>query len=119
MAAKKQSGKVTTATLLRGRVYVHNKMHFARGVPIVVGDSHADELEALYDEVRDSDSDTFEKPYFLVQHNAEPPETAEKKEEERRKQRRRLRRLPAAVSVQDDYDEEQDQRTRRRRRRRA
>ena len=116
MAAKKQSEKVTTATLLRGRVYVYAKVHFQRGVPTVVGGALADELEDLFDEVRDSDSDTFEKPYFLVEHNVDPPDSVEKREEEKKKARRRLRRLPAAISSDDDAERSRPRRRKRRRR---
>lgn len=121
MAAKKQVNKVNTATLLRGRVYVFENVHFQRGVPTIVGPDLAMKLEDLYDEVQDSDSDTFEKPYFLVEMDVDPPsdedeyEDDDEYEEEERRPRRKLRKVARKTRRATAPKEEVRPRRRRRR----
>jgi hypothetical protein len=64
---------VTTATLLRGRVYVYRSVSFERGVPVVVTDDLAAELEEMFDEVRDADQEIIEKPLFSVLYDVPKP----------------------------------------------
>lgn len=89
MAARKQE-KCITATLLRGRVYVFQNVHFMRGVATVVDDGLAAELEALCEEVTDSDGEVFEKMLFEVDYEATVPTPGDEEDAEPRVSRRRV-----------------------------
>lgn len=82
----------TTATLQRGRVYYYANIPFERGVPLAIDDKLCKtfnyeggaeflttELEDLFEEITDSDSETFAKPIFEVKRNQPRPMTAEEK----------------------------------------
>jgi hypothetical protein len=73
MTATMTTELVNTATLLRGRVYVYKNVSFERGVPVVVTDELAAELEELFDEVRDADQEIIEKPLFSVVYEVPRP----------------------------------------------
>jgi hypothetical protein len=84
---------VTTATLVRGRIYFYRdlKEPFEIGVPRVVEDeATAAALEELHFETTDGDGERFEKPLFLVQRNVPRPSKAQ----DNGQQREQVRRLP-------------------------
>ena len=92
---------VTTATLLRGRVYVYKGLTFERGLPVVVTDDLAADLADMYDEVRDSDNEIIEKPLFNVLYDAPKPVPVEVGQPRRRRvQPANVRSAP--VEVEDD-----------------
>lgn len=70
MAARK---KVITAKLVRGRVYVYENVHYMRSVATVVSADLADQLGELFEVVKDSDGDEFEKSIFAIDYNAKLP----------------------------------------------
>ena len=67
-----QANTVTTATLVRGKVYVYKGVHYKKDIPVVVDDATALLLEDLYELVTDADHEEFEKPYFDIQRNVPP-----------------------------------------------
>lgn len=73
MTATMTTELVNTATLLRGRVYVYKNVSFERGIPVVVDDALAAELEEMFDEVRDADQEIIEKPLFSVVYEVARP----------------------------------------------
>jgi hypothetical protein len=95
---------VNTATLVRGRVYFYKNEEYKRDVPKVVDEDTALELEALTEEVYDSDGDVMDKHVFKVAFDTTPPpleETEDRKvrhlrlrREERQKQREAGRVIP-------------------------
>jgi hypothetical protein len=83
--------RVTTATLVRGKVYVfkglnqEKAVHYKRGIPLVVAADLADELEELVEEIHDSEGEIFDKPYFAIHRDIEEPEPEVKAERQRRR----------------------------------
>lgn len=70
MAVK--TATIIAAKLTRGRVYFFNNVQYLRDVLVEVDEATALELEALYDEVLDTDGEKFEKYLFEVDWEAEP-----------------------------------------------
>lgn len=69
-------GNVTTATLVRGKVYKHffngEYETFERGVEREVSSELADELEMLTDEVNTNEGDVIERDRFAIDRDASP-----------------------------------------------
>jgi len=93
MAARKGKAVATviTATLIRGRVYYYKNIEFRRGKATVVTDPVlAAELESLVEDVEDTDSEVFEKPFFSVDFYAQPPGQEEEEEVPRVRRRKAI-----------------------------
>lgn len=71
-AAPVQSG-VTTATLIRGRVYYYKNEQFLYGQPVEVDTATAEILKELHEAINDTEGETFEKAYFHVKTNQPKP----------------------------------------------
>lgn len=96
-ASPARRGLVTTATLVRGRVYFYKGVPFDRGVEVGIVQELLDqhnvdssveqflyELEDLYETVTDSDKEKWEKSIFeLREGRPMPATTAEQREAER------------------------------------
>lgn len=86
---------VTTATLIRGRVYTlrhpdgtpqnpKESLRFEKGVPVVIDEPKiAAYLEKLHDEVADGDGESWEKPVFRINRNVPDPREASTEDEMR------------------------------------
>lgn len=74
--SQSKPGLVTTATLVRGRVYFFRNEKFELGVTRVVPDELANDLEELHDTIKDTDGDYYEKPFFDVQRAVPAPTEA-------------------------------------------
>ncbi|MET4190692.1 MULTISPECIES: hypothetical protein [unclassified Bradyrhizobium] len=85
-----QGELVTTATLVRGRIYYFKETPFEIGIPKPVSEDVAAALEELHDETTDADGEVFGKPLFHVQRNQVAPTTDASKAQ----QARPVRRLP-------------------------
>ena len=97
----RKSDLVTTATLLRGRVYFYGGVEFAKGVETAIDqalldrfqvtkwtpEEFAEDVADLYEEVVDSDQERFAKPIFEVRHNRPRPKSQEEVEREIRPRR--------------------------------
>lgn len=68
-------GLVTTATLLRGRVYIFENQEFLKDVTREVALELGQKLEDLFEQVTDSEGEEYEKPTFEVLYDQEPLET--------------------------------------------
>jgi hypothetical protein len=78
--------KVTTATLIRGKVYTYrhpdhtpqnpkDHLRFKFGVPVVIDSPKIVQLlEDLVDEVPDGDGELLEKPIFRINRNVDAPD---------------------------------------------
>ena len=69
------TGKVDTATLIRGRTYTLRSIKFERGVPKVITDkAFLEILEDEVDEVPDGEGEVYEKPRFRIDRSVANPE---------------------------------------------
>jgi hypothetical protein len=67
---------VTTATLIRGRVYFWKNLQFNYGLPVKVDEETGIALEEIHEEVPDGEGEVFEKAFFHVKRNQPEPSKA-------------------------------------------
>ncbi len=107
-AAATAADLVTTAELVRGRVYFYKNIEFETGRVAILEDAIntpavkvitdvavlAAELEDLHEETKDSDGEVFEKAVFRVLYNQERPAKEPTLREQRQVRRLPVRALP-------------------------
>lgn len=75
--ARQLGNLVNLAVLLRGRTYVFKNVHYLRGIPTVVDEETANELEQLITQVRDHDNESYDKSIFDIFRGVPMPEKDE------------------------------------------
>lgn len=67
-----------TATLIRGKNYIYENIHFVLNTPKKITAEMADALEGIYDEVIDAEKQMIHKPMFRIDYHADKPDSKPK-----------------------------------------